>query len=67
MNDLGPGWVERAVAAQASKTDDERSEAQGYKPRRIWRGNGDVRQESRLRGARARKRPLPRVDFQGDE
>lgn len=64
--DLSPGWVDRLPRTEAEQEDERR--AKDWKPRRAWRGNGDVQQESRLRGARkAGKRKLPEVRFVEDE
>lgn len=60
-HDLQIGWVDRMAAGMAAaKTDQEVAEIRGFeRPRRTWRGNCDVTQASRLRGAHARgKRKL---------
>lgn len=66
MTTLGPGWAEKLGTQVASAKDEtERSAATGLRPRRVWRGNEDVTQESRMRGAYAsgrskrRNRALP--------
>lgn len=60
--DLSPGWVDRMAAKlKEATTEVERAEVTGLTPRRVWRGNYDISQASRLRGAHARKRKLDKI------
>jgi len=45
----------------------QQREEMGWKQRKAWRLNGDLQQASRLRGAHAPKRPLPKLEFPEDE
>lgn len=66
VGDLGPGWADRLP--KTVEQEQVERESKGWRPRKAWRGNGDVKQESRLRGARSRgKLKLPELQFPEDE
>lgn len=73
MSTLKPGWAEALGKAAATQDEAARSDALGVKPRRAWRGNGDVRHASVVRGAHSswkNRRALPPLfaeDVEGDE
>lgn len=66
MSELKPGWVNEMPAVFREQDEVKRSEGLGLQPRRAWRTNADVKQASRMRGARALKRALPPLDFPED-
>lgn len=61
-----PGWADKLP--ETVQGEQEQREEMGWKPRKVWRSNLEVSQESRLRGAHSRgKRVLPKVEFPEDE
>lgn len=65
MSELKPGWADKMP--KTIQEEQQQREEMGWKPRKAWRLNGDLQQASRLRGAHAPKRPLPKLEFPEDE